>query len=107
MLVFLAGTLPAADKGDKNNKKSHKATITKVDRQKGTVTVRMKDKNGKEHERTFRLTGEIRYFDSTGRVAAADIFSSGDEVLVVEEEGHLKEIHKHNKGAGRTTKDKK
>ena len=67
----------------------HEATITKVDAKNGTVTVEMKDKNGKEEQKTFRLTGESRYLDSTGREAAMDVFRSGNEVLVVEEEGKL------------------
>jgi putative membrane protein len=70
------------------------ATITEVDQKNQTVTVRMKDSSGKDVEKTFRLTGDIRYFDSTGRAAAINIFRSGDYVLVVEAEGRLKEISK-------------
>lgn len=61
--LLAAGSLLAADakdQKDRTGKKGDKATITKVDRQKGTVTVRMKDKNGKDVERTFKLTGEVR-----------------------------------------------
>ena len=76
-----------AEKGEQNE-----ATITNVDAKKGTVTVRMKDKEGKEVERTFTLAEDARYFDSTGKVAALDVFRSGNEVLVVEEEGKLKQM---------------
>ena len=57
-------------KDTKNKGKHARATITKVDAKNGTVTVRMKNKEGKEETRTFKLAEDIRYLDSTGRVAA-------------------------------------
>jgi antitoxin (DNA-binding transcriptional repressor) of toxin-antitoxin stability system len=78
----------------------HEATITKVDVKNGTVTVEMKDKNGKEVQKTFTLTGESRYLDSTGREAAMDVFQSGNEVLVVEEEGRLVQMQQKDKKSG-------
>jgi uncharacterized protein YigE (DUF2233 family) len=78
----------------------HEATITKVDAKNGTVTVQMKDKSGKEVEKTFTLTGESRYFDSTGKEAAMDVFQSGNEVLVVEEQGKLVQMHQKDKKGG-------
>ncbi len=79
-------------KGTTASKNGEEATITNVDAKKGTITLKMKGKNGKEQERTFNLTEDARYFDSTGRVAALDVFRSGNEVLVVEEQGKLKEV---------------
>ncbi len=76
--------------------KGNEATITNVDAKKGTVTVRMKDKDGKDVERTFTLAEDARYFDSTGKVAALDVFRSGNEVLIVEEQGKLKQITQKN-----------
>ncbi len=101
LVLALTGLVVAADKDAKDKDKAHKgqkATITKVDPKNHTVTVKMKDKSGKEVERTFKLTEDIRYLDSTGKVAAIDVFRSGDEVLVVEEEGHLKELHQAKPG---------
>ncbi len=93
VLSLGAAPLLAADTKDtKDTKNQHKATITKVDAKNGTVTVRMKDKDGKDVERTFKLTEDIRYFDSTGKAVAVDVFRSGNEVLVVEAEGRLKEM---------------
>jgi uncharacterized protein YigE (DUF2233 family) len=89
------GTAETAKKGHK-----HEATITKVDAKNGTVTVQMKDKNGKEIEKTFTLTGESRYLDSTGREAAMDVFQSGNEVLVVEEQGKLVQMQQKDKKSG-------
>lgn len=104
-LALFTGGLVAADAKDKadkgGKKKQAHATITKVDAKKGTVTVKMKNKAGKEVERTFKLTEEVRYFDSTGKVAAIDVFTSGDKVLIVEEEGQLKQMKKAKKGTGK------
>jgi hypothetical protein len=102
MALFL-GTLVADNKDNKDNKnkQGQHATITKVDSKAGTVTVKMKDKAGKESERTFKLTGEVRMFDDNGknvRLTDIDIFRSGDYVLVVERDGKLQEIHKEKGG---------
>ncbi len=130
-LAILVGGLLAAEPNqttnDKNNEASksatadhakkahhgHRATITNVNPKEGTVTVRMKGKDGKEVNRTFHLTEDVRVIDdNTGKVAGLDVFRSGDEVLVVESKGHLREFHRnpphedrgteHNKG---TTKE--
>jgi hypothetical protein len=93
LFVFCAfGSLRAQEHKDAKKTKQCKATITKVDPQKGTVTLQMKDKDGKEVKRTFHLTEDAEYLDSTGKVVTLDVFRSGDEVLVVEGEGHLKQI---------------
>lgn len=72
-------------------------TITKMDPREGTVTVKMDDTEGKEIERTFQLTEDVRYIDSTGRVDTLDVFQCGDEVLIIETEGKIKELKKHPK----------
>src|SRR5262249_7146675 len=68
------------------------AQITDVDPEKGTVTVRMKDKDGKDVEKTFQLTGKIRYLDSAGNIAAVNISRAGNDVLLIEREGNLQEM---------------
>jgi uncharacterized protein (TIGR03067 family) len=99
LLGLCVASLAIAD--DKNAKgDEHKATITKVDAKAGTITVRMKDKDGKEAEKTFKLTEDIRYMDGTGKVVAIDVFQAGNDVLVFEAEGKLKELHKGKNGAG-------
>jgi hypothetical protein len=50
------------------------------------------------------LTEEMLYRDSTGEVAAMDIFQNGDEVLVVEADGKLKELHKKKDSKTNATK---
>jgi alpha-glucosidase (family GH31 glycosyl hydrolase) len=75
-------------------KENDEATITKVDPQAGTVTLKTKDDNGKETEKTFKLVEDAEYIDSSGRVAKLDIFRSGDQVLVIEGEGHIQSMKK-------------
>ena len=67
-------------------------TITKVNPRTGTVTVKMEDRRGKAVEKSFQLTDDIEYLDSTGRVATLDVFQCGDEVLIIEIEGKIKEL---------------
>ena len=81
------------------------ATITGVDAKNGTVTVKMKDKNGKDVEKTFTLAEDVEYVDSTGRVATLEVFQSGDEVLIVEGEGQIKALKQDTKQ--KKTGDKK
>jgi hypothetical protein len=105
--AFAQATKDTKDTNKNKGKHAH-ATITKVDAKNHTITVRLKNKEGKEETRTFKLTEDIRYLDSTGRVAAVDVFRSGDEVLVIEEEGRLKEVKKadNKSGTGSSTEKK-
>ena len=106
--VCVASLAAAEDKKDtKKGSEPSQATITKVDAKAGTITVKMKDKEGKEVERNFKLTEDIRYFDSTGRAAAIDVFQSGNDILVIEQEGKLKELHKVKNAAASIADRKK
>jgi hypothetical protein len=84
-----------------------KATISNVDVKNHTVTVKMKDKEGKDRERTFKLTEDIRYFDSTGKAVALDVFRSGHLVLIVEREGMLKELRQEKDQTDKNAPDLK
>jgi hypothetical protein len=77
--------------------KKQQATITKVDAKKGLIWVKMKNKEGKQVEKKFQLTEDVRMLDSRGNVAVLDVFRSGDEVLFIEAEGRLRELHKSGK----------
>lgn len=89
---------PSGSSSNKNaSEKGQQAKITNVDTKNHTLTVKMKDKDGKEVERTFKMTEEVMYADSTGRVAAAEVFANGDDVVIVEADGKLKEVHKGKK----------
>lgn len=90
-----------------DDKKAKAATITKVDLIKKTVTVKCKDAEGKDTEKTFILNETIRYVDSNGKVVALDVFKVGNEVMIVEEEGKLKELRQTElKNPRRDDKDK-
>ncbi len=80
----------------KADNKAKEAKLTKVDAKKGTVTVKMQSE-GKEVEKTFKLAENIEYADSTGNVGSADIFTSGDLVLIVEAEGKITKMKKKDK----------
>ena len=96
-LALSLGTAAADDTkapSTKDTGKKHEATITKIDTKNHTLTVKMKDKDGKDKEKEFKLTETVRYLDSTGKAIAIDVFKSGDEVLVLEADEQLKEVHK-------------
>ncbi len=80
------------------DKKAKEATIVKIDGKKNTVQVSMKV-DGKDVEKTFKLADNIEYADSTGKVAVIDIFTSGDMVLFVEEDGTVSKLKKCEKPA--------
>src|SRR5262245_22452621 len=75
-------------------KKQAHVTITRVDSKANKITVKMKDQSGKEIEKTFDLTADAEYIDNTGRVAALDVFRSGDQVLIIEVDGKLRGLKK-------------
>lgn len=104
VLMFTVGTALAQNPDQNTNQnqntktvhkgKVEKAKIVSINPKKGTVTLQFKGKDGHAQTRSFHLTEDIEYADSTGRVAQIDLFRSGDEVLVVEEKGHLRNITK-------------
>jgi uncharacterized protein YigE (DUF2233 family) len=75
-------------------KKDAPVTIIRVDAKAGSVTVKVKDKQGNETEKTFQLAEDAAYFDNTGRVATLEVFRSGDHVLIIEAQGKLKALRK-------------
>ncbi len=97
VVAVLAGGLAAADdknKTDKPGVRPTNATITKIDARKGEVTVRTTDAKGKAQEKTFQLTKDVRLLDETGRVTDIAVFESGNEALIIESEGKLRELRR-------------
>jgi putative membrane protein len=98
----------------KNDDKAKEGTITNVDATNGTVAVKMHGE-GKDVARTFKLAERIEYMDSAGDVAAADIFTAGDRVLIFESEGTITKMKHKEKAAtaklpdsnGKVTKETK
>ncbi|HVX61895.1 MAG TPA: hypothetical protein VHC19_14865 [Pirellulales bacterium] len=101
------------EEGDKVTelRKHAEATITNVNPQAGTITVKMEGKNGKETEKTFRLIEDAEYLDSEGHVAVLDVFRSGDQILIIESEGTVKAMKKghgeHASKKSQQSRDKK
>ena len=95
VLILLVGNLRAAQDKEKPQKdfpQHTRVTITKIDAKKGEITVKYTDDKGKEEQKTFKLTRDVKIFDETGRVAAIDAFESGDEALILAAQGQLKEL---------------
>ena len=92
VMIGLASGCHKNDAGKDSSPQS--ATISKMDAKNRTITVHVKDKNGKEVDKTFKLAEDVRYVDSTGKTAAIDVFQSGDEVVILEAEGRVKEIRR-------------
>jgi Ca2+-binding EF-hand superfamily protein len=95
--VLLTGRALADDTKDTTGKdvgKSVSATVMKVDAKKGEITVKLTDAKGKEQEKTFKLTEDVRILDETGRVVKIDVFQAGSDALIVESEGKLREVRR-------------
>jgi len=105
----LAGGLAAADDKEKkatDGAKPTNVTVTKVDAQKGDITVKYTDDQGKTQEKTFHLSQDVRVVDETGRVIKIDVFESGNEALVIESAGKLQELRRMPmRGRNRTLSD--
>jgi Ca2+-binding EF-hand superfamily protein len=95
VLLLLVGNL-RAEQDKKQPQKDFpqytRVTITKIDAKKGEITVKYTDNKGKEVRKTFKLTRDVKIFDETGRVAAIDVFESGDAALILAAQGRLKEL---------------
>src|SRR5947209_97224 len=97
VLALLAvGSGAAEDQAQKKNdgRKTTRATVTQVDAKNHTLTVRMKDKDGKEVDKKFQLKEDLQIFDESGKVIAIDVFEAGKDVLVIEREGRIIEMRK-------------
>ena len=95
VLILLVGNLRAAQDKEQPQKdfpQHTRVTITKIDAKKGEITVKYTDDKGKEEHKTFKLTRDVKIFDETGRIAAIDVFESGDEALILAAQGQLKEL---------------
>jgi putative membrane protein len=90
----------------KTDVQAKEGTLSKVDTAKGTAAVKMK-KDGKEVESNFKLAERIEYMDSAGDVATADIFTSGDNVLIFETDGTITKMKNKDKTVAAKAPDTK
>ena len=93
VLVGAARADDAKKKDNQNNKSLH-ATISRIDAQKHSLTVKTMDKNGKEQEQTLQLSNDVKFLSAAGKDAKADSFKSGDDVCVMEKDGKVTELRK-------------
>jgi hypothetical protein len=70
------------------------ATISKIDAQNHTVTVKTADGQGQGKEKTLQLAKDVKYLNSSGKEAKADAFKAGDSVCLKEHDGKVTELHK-------------
>ncbi len=77
---------------DKGGAKPTHVTIAKIDAARPAITIQYTDDKGQKHEKTFQLTKDVRLLDETGRAIKIDVFESGNDALLVEEAGTLREL---------------
>jgi Ca2+-binding EF-hand superfamily protein len=101
-LTALAVVLLSVGSGhaDDNHKKAKatgqptNVTITKVNADKGEITVSYTDEKGKSREKLFELAGDVKLLDETGRVVTIAVFESGSDALMIESEGKIRELRR-------------
>ena len=102
VLAFLAGGSPAAD--EKPDHAGVNGVVVKVDAANHAVTVRVQDAEGKEVEKTYRLSGDAHVTDESGKAVGLDGLEAGAAVNLVERAGRLIELHRAGrKAVGRST----
>lgn len=107
-VILLGAGLCRADEPRKTEKiaaPALSATIARIDAAKGEITLKYTDSQGKPQEKVFRLTRDARILDETGRVIKLDLFQSGDEALVIESAGTLRELRRNPLRRNRTLGD--
>ena len=95
-LFFVSG-LRADDKNAQDNK-PQRGELSKIDSQgAGSLTVKLKDKDGKEVEKTFKLVRETKFYDADGKGTELNVFRAGDQVLLLRREGKVSELRQAGK----------
>lgn len=96
VVALVCGLASAQEKKEERPNKAI-ATVIKSDADKHTITVKWKNKEGKEEEKTLEVKDKIKLIGEDGKVAAeADFFKglvAGEELLVlVAADGKVTEI---------------
>ena len=68
------------------------ASVVKVDPANHAVTLRLKDADGKEIEKTFALAADAHVTDPAGKAIGIDAVPTGADVLVVVKDGRLVDL---------------
>jgi hypothetical protein len=73
-------------------------TVTRIDSNLRTITVRLQDAKGKNYEKTLRLTDGVALVDGSGKAVAIETLHSGDQVQLIEEKGKVRRIRTGHPG---------
>jgi hypothetical protein len=93
-LPFAAARAADTSKNQVPGSKAMHATISKIDSQHHTLTVKTAGAKGEGKEKTLQLASDIKFLNSAGKPAKADSFKAGDSVCVREKDGKVTELHK-------------
>jgi Ca2+-binding EF-hand superfamily protein len=101
ILALVAGG-SAADDDPSKDKADAAAVVVKINADAHTVTLKLKDADGKEVEKTIALPDAAHLLDDAGQPAALDKFEPGAEVVFTERGGRLHELRRAARRAART-----
>jgi hypothetical protein len=90
LALFTNASGPAAD--DPPDNTPQRGEMSKVDATGGTFTVKLRDKDGKEFEKIFKLTGEAKCYDVDGKAVEVNAFRAGDQIIVLTRKGEVNEL---------------
>ena len=95
-LALFTGSLRADDKDTRDNK-HQRGEISNVDSGAGTLTVKLRDEDGKEIEKTFKLARATKFYSADGKATELNLFRSGDQVVLLARKGEVSELREAGK----------
>jgi uncharacterized protein YigE (DUF2233 family) len=102
LILFTQAQAQQQQVGKDKNEHITKATIVKVNPTQNSITLKMKDKNGKEVEKTIELKGTVKAFNEKGEATRVAVFREGNTLYVVERNEQVFELRANpNKGGTR------
>src|SRR5271170_3014465 len=96
VVVIIPAAILADDRDRIQAGDKHQATVTNVDLQTHMLTVKMKDRDGKDVQRTFNFEPNSRFTDENGKTAQWNSLKAGDQVSLTEKQGQLQQLTKVN-----------
>jgi hypothetical protein len=84
-----------ANKNDDKGQHHMQATITKVDADKNTITVKTKDKDGKDESKTLQLSKDAKILNAAGKDEKLASLKAGDDVCLTQKEDKVTELRQH------------
>ncbi len=95
--VVFVGSVRAdeAKKTDQQGNQRIQGTITKVDAQNHSISLKCCDKAGSGKEKTLMLEKDVKILDAHGKEAKIDSLKTGDDICVAEHDDKVTEVRKH------------